>query len=181
MQPQSLERIRELESLGLQQEKGPQTPTGEAPRFVTELQDISKLTEGQSAHFEARITPINDPDLLVEWYYNGKKLPHGHRFRTFHDFGIVILDILYCYEENSGEYECRASNKYGTAVTKASLRCYSKTNLILDSQLPRVSFSNNRSRKRVYLLNIFFFLFIICVHILCCVGNGRRFGKDSRS
>lgn len=74
----------------------------------------------------------------VEWYYNGKKLPHGHRYRTFHDFGIVILDILYCYEENSGMYECRATNKYGSDVTKGSLKCASKTNLILESQLPEV-------------------------------------------
>lgn len=139
LQPQSLERIRELEALGLQQPQGPPTPLGEAPRFITEVQDIGKLVEGQSAHFEARLVPVTDPELVVEWYYNGKKLPHGHRYRTFHDFGIVILDILYCYEENSGEYECRAYNKHGTASTKASLRCYSKTNLILDSQLPRVS------------------------------------------
>lgn len=83
--------------------------------------------------------------LQVEWYYNGTKLPHGHRYRTFHDFGIVILDILYCYEENSGVYECRATNKYGADVTKASLKCVSKANLILDSQLPRVS-SGIRSR-----------------------------------
>lgn len=54
LQPQSLERIRELESLGLQQPPVPQTPTGEPPRFITELKDISKLVEGQSAHFEAR-------------------------------------------------------------------------------------------------------------------------------
>ena len=66
-------------------------------------------------------------------------MPHGHRYRTFHDFGIVILDILYCYEENSGVYECRATNKCGSDMTKASLKCFSKTNLILDSQLPRVS------------------------------------------
>lgn len=76
----------------------------------------------------------------MEWYYNDKKLPHGHRYRTFHDFGIVILDILYCYEENSGVYECRATNKYGSDVTKATLKCASKTNLILESQLPEVSF-----------------------------------------
>lgn len=139
LQPQSLERIRELESLGTQQAQAPSTPQGEAPRFVTEIQDIGKLIEGQSVHFEARLVPVTDPGLVVEWYYNGKKLPHGHRYRTFHDFGIVILDILYCYEENSGEYECRAYNKYGTASTKASLRCYSKTNLVLDSQLPSVS------------------------------------------
>lgn len=81
----------------------------------------------------------NVPNFQVEWYYNGKKLPHGHRYRTFHDFGIVILDILYCYEENSGVYECRATNQCGSDVTKANLKCMSKANLILDSQLPRVS------------------------------------------
>lgn len=138
LQPQSLDRIRELE-LPIERPEAPPTPQSEAPRFVTEIQDISKLVEGQSAHFEARVVPVNDPNLTVEWFYNGKKLPSGHRFRTFHDFGIVILDILYCYEENSGVYECRATNQHGTAVTKATLKCFSKTNLVLDSQLPRVS------------------------------------------
>ncbi len=109
LQPESLARIRELESAYAgQQSAVPSTPTGEAPKFTTQIVDITKLVEGQSAHFEAKITPITDPDLVVEWYYNGRKLPHGHRYRTFHDFGIVILDILYCYEENSGVYECRA-------------------------------------------------------------------------
>ena len=50
----------------------------------------------------------------------------GHRFRTFHDFGIVILDILYCYGEDSGEYMCKATNKYGTDTTKATLTCRCK-------------------------------------------------------
>ncbi|XP_055379031.1 titin isoform X2 [Condylostylus longicornis] len=137
LQPDSLPRIMELENQPLDQKPTPGTPVAEAPRFITELEDITKLTEGQSAHFEARLTPVTDPDLKVEWYYNGKKLPHGHKYRTFHDFGIVILDILYCYEENSGIYECRAVNKYGEAVTKATLKCSSKASLILDSQLPR--------------------------------------------
>lgn len=140
LQPESLARIRELESLQGQQAQTPSTPTGGPPKFTTQIADCTKLAEGQSAHFEARLTPVADPDLTVEWYYNGKKLPHGHRYRTFHDFGIVILDILYCYEENSGEYECRAVNKYGQDSTKATLKCVSKANLILDSQLPRVSF-----------------------------------------
>ena len=74
----------------------------------------------------------------VEWYRNGVKLPTGHRFRTFHDFGIVILDILYCYAEDSGEYECRAVNRVGSDVTKATLRCGSKANLILTPQMPKV-------------------------------------------
>lgn len=148
LQPDSLARIKELESAAGTAPRAPGSPVGEAPKFTKHITSLEKLLEGQSAHFEARLTPINDPDLHVEWYWNGKKLPHGHRYRTFHDFGIVILDILYCYEENSGEFECRASNKYGSDVTKATLKCVSKANLILDSQLPRVSF--------------YFILFITC-------------------
>ncbi|KAI5701651.1 hypothetical protein M8J75_011738 [Diaphorina citri] len=136
LQPESLARIRELENAQGQQPVAQAAPVAEAPKFITQISDVTQLKEGQSAHFEARLTPVTDPDLVVEWFYNGKKLPHGHRYRTFHDFGIVILDILYCYEENSGVYECRATNKYGSDVTKASLKCVSKTNLILESQLP---------------------------------------------
>lgn len=138
LQPDSLAKIRELESLQGAQHQTPVTPSAEPPKFITQIQDVTKLVEGQSAHFEARLVPVDDPDLKVEWFYNGKKLPHGHRYRTFHDFGIVILDILYCYEENSGVYECVATNKLGTDSTKATLKCTSKENLILDSQLPRV-------------------------------------------
>lgn len=138
LQPDSLARIRDLEAQG---KAAPtlSSPTAEPPKFTKHISSVENLKEGQSAHFEARLTPIADPNLTVEWFFNGKKLPHGHRYRTFHDFGIVILDILYCYEENSGEYECRAVNKVGSDVTKATLKCKSKANLILDSQLPEVS------------------------------------------
>lgn len=138
LQPDSLAKIRELESLQGQHAQAPSTPCAQPPKFLTQISDITKLVEGQSAHFEARLIPVDDPDLKVEWFYNGKKLPHGHRYRTFHDFGIVILDILYCYEENSGVYECIATNKLGTDTTKATLKCLSKESLILDSQLPKV-------------------------------------------
>ncbi|GLH07319.1 LOW QUALITY PROTEIN: Titin [Gryllus bimaculatus] len=137
LQPDSLARIRELETSQGSQMATPTSPVLEPPVFTTHISDVTQLVEGQSAHFEARLTPVNDPNLTVEWFYNGKKLPHGHRYRTFHDFGIVILDILYCYEENSGVYECRAVNKVGQDVTKATLKCVSKANLILDSQLPQ--------------------------------------------
>lgn len=160
LQPESLAKIRELESLAAGADKTPSSPTGEAPKFTKHIASLEKLVEGQSAHFEARLTPTTDPDLHVEWYWNGKKLPHGHRYRTFHDFGIVILDILYCYEENSGEYECRASNKYGSDSTKATLKCSSKASLVLDSQLPRVSQHSFSFHEENYIF-IFFFGFII--------------------
>ena len=136
LQPDSLAKIRALEDQSIN-EQAPLVAASEAPKFVTQLTDIARLVEGQSAHFEARLTPVNDPLLMVEWYCNGTKLPTGHRFRTFHDFGIVILDILYCYEEDSGVYECRAVNQMGQDSTRATLKCLSKASLILDSQLPK--------------------------------------------
>ena len=87
---------------------------------------------------QAPVPQYHHTSHQVEWYRNGEKLPTGHRFRTFHDFGIVILDILYCYEEDSGEYECRAVNKVGSEVTKATLKCVSKESLILTPQIPKV-------------------------------------------
>ena len=136
LQPDSLAKIRALEEQSLDV-PAPLAASAEAPKFITQLTDIARLVEGQSAHFEARLTPVNDPLLAVEWFFNGTKLPTGHRFRTFHDFGIVILDILYCYEEDCGVYECRAVNRMGTDTTKATLKCLSKASLILDSQLPK--------------------------------------------
>ena len=136
LQPDSLAKIRALEEQSLDV-PAPLAASAEAPKFITQLTDIVRLVEGQSAHFEARLTPVNDPLLAVEWFFNGTKLPTGHRFRTFHDFGIVILDILYCYEEDCGVYECRAVNRMGTDTTKATLKCLSKASLILDSQLPK--------------------------------------------
>lgn len=64
LQPDSLARIRELESYT--EQPIPQTPAVmEAPKFVTQLSDITQLKEGQSAHFEARLTPVNDANLTV--------------------------------------------------------------------------------------------------------------------
>ena len=130
LQPDSLAKIRELEEPSMAP-LAQAAAKAEAPKFINHLVDIGRLVEGQSAHFEARLTPVNDPLLTVEWYHNGKKLPSGHRFRTFHDFGIVILDILYCYEEDNGVYECRAVNQLGEDTTRATLK-YNLQNVIIE-------------------------------------------------
>lgn len=110
---------------------------GKAPVFTVPLSNIDSLREGESAHFEARLTPTDDPRLKVEWYWNGKPLRTGSRFRTFCDFGFVILEISPVYPEDSGEYSCRAFNDYGEAVTTASMKVQGKRSIILESQLPK--------------------------------------------
>ena len=106
------------------------------PKFQTQFNAKYSASEGQSAHLEARLSPAEDPNLEVEWLKDGKPIPTGHRFRTFHDFGIVILDILYCYSEDSGKYECRATNKLGTDSIFTEVDCSEKSGLILTPQIP---------------------------------------------
>lgn len=72
-------------------------------------------------HLECRLEPVNDPNLRVEWFINGKSIKTGHRFRTTHDFGFVALDILYAYPEDTGTYMCKAVNKLGEAVNTCSV------------------------------------------------------------
>jgi len=43
------------------------------PRFIIPLHDIEQL-EGGRIHFEARIEPVGDPTMIVEWFINGRPL-----------------------------------------------------------------------------------------------------------
>jgi len=69
----------------------------------------------------------------VEWFWNGKPLKTGSRFRTFCDFGFVILEISPVYPEDSGEYSCRAFNDYGQAVTTASMKVQGNYDIVFGS------------------------------------------------
>lgn len=43
------------------------------PRFIIPLRDVHQI-EGGRIHFEARIEPVGDPTMRVEWYVNGRAL-----------------------------------------------------------------------------------------------------------
>lgn len=47
------------------------------PRFVTQIQDQTKLVEMQTTKFECQLAPVGDPNMKVEWFYNGKPLHHS--------------------------------------------------------------------------------------------------------
>ena len=97
-----------------------------APVFLTQPRSLTNLREGQRAHFEAKLEPITDPYLQVEWLKDGKPIIVGHRFRPIHDFGYVALDIVGLISEDSGTYTCRATNNAGTCEAQATLLCKSK-------------------------------------------------------
>ena len=102
-----------------------------APHFLNNPRSLDNLIEGQNAHFEAKLTPIADPNLRVEWFKDGQPVTIGHRFRPIHDFGYVALDIVGLISEDTGSYTCRATNNVGTAEARVSLHCRSKPIIFL--------------------------------------------------
>lgn len=47
------------------------------PRFVTQIKDQTTLTEMQETKFECQLAPVGDPNMKVEWFFNGKPLHHS--------------------------------------------------------------------------------------------------------
>jgi titin len=106
------------------------------PVFTTALKNISGAAENSTVHLECRLEPVNDPNLRVEWYINGKAIKLANRIRSTHDFGYVSLDILNAYTEDSGTYMCKAVNQLGEAVNTCSVEITSGQSLLMDTQHP---------------------------------------------
>ena len=51
--------------------------TSQAPVFTSSPKS-AEVKEGQKAHFEARIIPVSDPTLKVEWFLNGQPIKQGN-------------------------------------------------------------------------------------------------------
>lgn len=134
--PEGWEKMRELESRRRVARLEVEEPEITAPKFLTQLQGITTLEEGQSAHFEAKIEPLHDPTLRVEFFHNGKALQQASRIHTVCDFGYVALDIGKLVSADSGEYVCKAFNALGEARSVVNVSIAAKGSLDLSSQRP---------------------------------------------
>jgi hypothetical protein len=106
--------------------------TTQAPVFTTSMKN-NELKEGSRAHFEARIIPVSDPALKIEWLHNSQPLKQGSRFREGHDFGFVSLDISHVYPDDAGQYTCRATNLLGQAVCSANINIAAKATVVKET------------------------------------------------
>ena len=48
----------------------------EPPNFHSDLRSL-EVFDGHNVHLEAKLTPINDPDLVIEWFLNGDPVKKG--------------------------------------------------------------------------------------------------------
>lgn len=117
----------------------PEMPEREkmAPVFSAELANLGDLYEGQGAHFETFVQPIDDPTLAIKWYHNGCPVEAGSRLKIVNDFGWVILDIGQVDVRDSGEWLCHAYNSAGEAKTIGHINVLQRDSIIYDPQQPQ--------------------------------------------
>jgi len=90
------------------------------PQFIIPLQNAHQ-SEGGKVHFEARIEPVGDPTMVVEWFLNGRPMAASSRVTSVFKFGFIALDLLGVSSLDVGEYVCRVSNAAGVAESRAVL------------------------------------------------------------
>lgn len=74
--PEAMAQISRLEQKA--PSKRPEdVPVIEKPNFGRSLRNQERLIEGQAVHMEATLTPVNDPTMKVEWFFNGQPIPSG--------------------------------------------------------------------------------------------------------
>lgn len=84
------QKLRELD-LPHPQEAPAEDFKPQPPKFITQIQPLDNLQEGDSAHFECRLEPTNDPKLRVEWYHNGKPLKSGNWILSAHNCKLLFF------------------------------------------------------------------------------------------
>lgn len=106
------------------------------PEFKTPIKDQINVKEGGFAHFEARLEPVGDSTLKVEWFKDGRPVEASSRITTFFNFGYVALTIKSVTAHDAGHYTCQAYNALGQATTSANLSIITKKDIIAESQHP---------------------------------------------
>lgn len=74
-----------------EEERPPQKPA-----FTTHIRDLT-LQEGDRAHFDARLIPIGDPTMVIEWYVNGKPVEASKSYCHIALRKLIVNDIIIVY------------------------------------------------------------------------------------
>jgi titin len=134
-----IQKVEELEAYQKYQHTKfvEETPDSiQRPEFRNPIKDQLNIREGGFAHFEARLEPVGDSTLRVEWLKNGQAVEASSRITAFFNFGYVALTIKQVTVHDLGTYTCRAYNAIGEAHTTAQLTVISKKDILVDTQHP---------------------------------------------
>lgn len=135
--PSSLQQIQQLEDYSkYQRQESMEESCNQKPVFIRPLQNLGELEEGRNAHFEAQLTPVNDPTMRVEWYKDGQQITASSRITAIFNFGYVSLNIMHLRAEDAGSYTVRAVNRLGEAISTSTIRVISRNTVTADLGIP---------------------------------------------
>lgn len=117
--------MQELEAPRLPVETPEPAPFAK-PQFTQPIQSIADVCEGKAVVFEARVIPVGDPLMQIQWFLDDAPLKQSNRFTMNEDFGLCVLRIASVGVHDIGTYSCKAVNKEGAAITNASLSVIGK-------------------------------------------------------
>lgn len=120
----SWKRIQEIEA-PRERDLTPEPVPFAKPQFTQAIQSIT-IEEAKSIVFEARVIPVGDPSMQIQWFLDDAPLKQSNRFTINEDFGLCVLRIENVNVYDIGTYSCKAINKEGAAITNASLSVISK-------------------------------------------------------
>ncbi|KAH7700895.1 TTN-1 protein, partial [Aphelenchoides avenae] len=89
-----------------------------APVITRPLGD-AKIHEGNRELIELEVQAFPEP--TIEWYHNGQLVAESRTLRTYFDGRVAFLKIYEAHKEHEGEYECRITNRHGSASSKAKV------------------------------------------------------------
>lgn len=91
---------------------------GKFPEFTKVLEN-AEIPDGSPVRFDVHVT--GKPTPVVEWLKGIKVLKPGPRFETQSSGNCHTFVITNCRDDDSGNYTCKAKNKFGTATCDATL------------------------------------------------------------
>merc|ERR1712041_1518 len=136
--------LKHVERQAQQQRKEESVTQYSAPQFLTPLKDVSVM-EGQRSHFEAKVGPVGDPSLSVEWFCNGNIITASSRINTSCQFGFVSMDMLHTTASDMGEYVCVVKSDSGSAKSSCRLVVQQKKEVESSSSFEQSSSSMQQS------------------------------------
>jgi titin len=113
--------LRHVELQKQQQQQMELERSYDPPVFLIPLRDQLQQFEGGRAHFEAKIHPVGDPTIQIQWFKDGQPLQMSSRANTTYRFGFLALDLLGLLDSDSGVYTCIVSSATGSAESSATL------------------------------------------------------------
>ena len=67
---------------------------------------------------------VSDADCTAKWMKDGVVLNNREKYEIDNSNGVLTLEIIEATKEDSGEYACVISNKYGEAETSANISIF---------------------------------------------------------